>query len=168
MRRFFHFNDVTCEPLGRDVQFGDWAVEVTRRDKGVFLYPLSLVASAGRRMVTRCGPMTAPGFPALEVKVNFPSLSVVAVEKGPGVGLSSVDLGLKVTVKSATGVPSKVTVPVTGARANPSPTHPIASNGINATNSESSAIVVFEICLLITESGQKLSTKLGSPKGEPK
>ena len=31
---------MTCEPLGRDVQFGDWTVEVTRRDKGVFLYPL--------------------------------------------------------------------------------------------------------------------------------
>ena len=100
-------------------------------------------------MVTRCGPMTAPGFPLLETKVNFPSLSVVAVEKGPGVGLSSVDLGLKVTVKSATGVPSKVTVPVTGASANPSPKHPIAVNVSKVQHSESSEIVVLEICLLI-------------------
>ena len=100
-------------------------------------------------MVTRCGPMMAPGFPLLETKVNFPSLSVVAVEKGPGVGLSSVDLGLKVIVKSATGVPSKVTVPVTGASANPSPQHPIAVNVSKVQHSESSEIVVLEICLLI-------------------
>ena len=106
------------------------------------------MASAGSRMVTRCGPMTAPGFPALLTKVNFPSLSVVAVEKGPGVGLPLVDLGLKVTVKSATGVPSKVTVPVTGASANSS--QPIAVNVINAQHSESSEIVGFEICLLIS------------------
>ena len=118
-------------------------------------------------MVTRCGPTTAPGFPALETKVNFPSRSVVAVEKGPGVGLSSVDLGLKVIVKSATGVPSKVTVPVTGARANPSPKHPIAGSVVNTQHSESSAIVVFEICLLITESGQKLVNEIGLTKCEP-
>ena len=39
MRRFFHFNDVIGEPFSGDFQFDDWAVEVTRRDKGVFLYP---------------------------------------------------------------------------------------------------------------------------------
>ena len=29
---------MVSEPLGGDIQFDDWAVEVTRRNEGIFLY----------------------------------------------------------------------------------------------------------------------------------
>ena len=80
--------------------------------------------------------------------MNFPSLSVVPVEKGPGVGFSFVDIGLNAIVKSATGAPSKVTLPVTGASLNPSPWHPATGNAINAQHSKRIEIVSLEICLL--------------------
>jgi len=64
---------------------------------------------------TLCPPTKAPSTPFRVLSVNLPSESVVPVENGPTAKLPSIGSGENTSLTFASGSPSQVTMPDTGA-----------------------------------------------------
>src|SRR5262249_52616258 len=85
---------------------------------------------SGSQRLTRWTPTDAPSW-SLSVNTTYrPSLSVRATDRCPGVPCPG--SGTNITMTFGSGLPSRVTTPLTGPRSG-SPEHPAASNADRAT-----------------------------------